>query len=265
MNGLAFGEDHDVAGEGAGVGARGEVCLGDGGAEAVGECGFAGHTAGGQEIADRSVAAAAGQAALDGEAASGAVLAGQSPGVLAQEGPGHIHGRGLDVLFANAGGGGMGPLGHITPGQFDETFGINVRGTLFTVQKALPLLHSGASVILSGSTAGSNGKLPAFSVYAASKAAIRSFARTWAAELAGRGIRVNAITPGPTETPGLLAGAATLGDQAPALLQSIAASVPLGRLATSDEIANAVLFLASHQSSFVTGTEFFADGGQNQI
>jgi NAD(P)-dependent dehydrogenase (short-subunit alcohol dehydrogenase family) len=175
------------------------------------------------------------------------------------------HGHGLDVLFANAGGGGMGPLGQITAEQFDETFGINVRGTLFTVQKALPLLNSGASVILSGSTAGSNSKLPAFSVYAASKAAIRSFARTWAAELAGRGIRVNTITPGPTETPGLLAGAATLGDQAPALLQSIAASVPLGRLATSDEIANAVLFLASHQSSFVTGIELFADGGQNQI
>ncbi|MEU6573439.1 SDR family oxidoreductase [Streptomyces sp. NPDC046805] len=175
------------------------------------------------------------------------------------------YGHGLDVLFANAGGGKMQPLGQITPEQFDETFGINVRGTLFTVQKALPLLNKGASVILCGSTSASSGEPPAVSVYAASKAAIRSFARTWAGELVARGIRVNAIAPGPTETTGLHANLAPLGDQAPGILEAIAATVPLGRLASPDEIANAVLFLASDQSSFITGTELFADGGQNQI
>jgi NAD(P)-dependent dehydrogenase (short-subunit alcohol dehydrogenase family) len=172
-------------------------------------------------------------------------------------------GRGLDVLFTNAGGGSFLPLGEITPEHFDETFGTNVRGTLFTVQKALPLLNEGASVVLAGSTAASNGT-PAFSVYAATKAAIRSFARSWAAELADRGIRVNAIAPGPTETPGLRGLAPTPG-QAPALLTAMARQVPLGRLGTPDEIAAAVLFLASDQSSFVTGSELFADGGANQI
>jgi NAD(P)-dependent dehydrogenase (short-subunit alcohol dehydrogenase family) len=175
------------------------------------------------------------------------------------------HGHGLDVLFANAGLGGLAPLGQITPEQFDETFGVNVRGTLFTVQKALPLLNNGASVILSGSTAATIGSTPAFSVYSASKAAIRSFARTFAGELVSRGIRVNTITPGPTETAGLLAGLAAAGDHGQALQQSIASSVPIGRMASPDEIAAAVLFLASDQSSFVTGAELFADGGQNQI
>ena len=172
-------------------------------------------------------------------------------------------GQGLDVVFTNAGGGSFLPLGEITPEHFDETFGTNVRGTLFTVQKALPLLNEGASVVLAGSTAASNGT-PAFSVYGATKAAIRSFARSWAAELADRGIRVNAIAPGPTETPGLR-GLAPTPDQAPALLTAMARQVPLGRLGTPDEIAAAVLFLASDQSSFITGSELFADGGANQI
>ncbi len=172
-------------------------------------------------------------------------------------------GRGLDVLFANAGGGGFVPLGQITLEQFDETFGINVRGTLFTVQKALPLLNDGASIVLSGSSAATNGT-SAFSVYAASKAAIRSFGRTWAAELAGRGIRVNTIVPGPTNTPGLSALAPD-PEQAEGLLRTIAGQVPLGRLGQPEEIANAVLFLASSESSFMTGGEIFVDGGSEQI
>ena len=172
-------------------------------------------------------------------------------------------GRGLDVVFANAGGGGFVPLGQITLEQFDETFGINVRGTLFTIQKALPLLNDGASIVLSGSSAATNGT-SAFSVYAASKAAIRSFGRTWAAELAGRGIRVNTIVPGPTNTPGLSALAPD-PEQAEGLLRTIAGQVPLGRLGEPEEIANAVLFLASSESSFMTGGEIFVDGGSEQI
>ncbi len=172
-------------------------------------------------------------------------------------------GRGLDVLFANAGGGEFAALGQITPDHFDQTFGVNVRGTLFTVQKALPILNDGASIVLAGSSAASNGT-PAFSVYAASKAAIRSFGRTWAAELAGRGIRVNTLVPGPTDTPGL-SGLAPDAEQAQGLLTAIASSVPLGRLGNPDEIANAVLFLASAESSFMTGSEIFIDGGTEQL
>ncbi|MCW2538501.1 MAG: short-chain dehydrogenase [Frankiales bacterium] len=172
-------------------------------------------------------------------------------------------GRGLDVLFVNAGGGAFATLEQLTPEGFDDTFGINVRGAVFTVQKALALLNEGASVIVTGSTAASKGN-PAFGVYAASKAALRSFTRTWAAELAGRNIRVNTIAPGPTNTPGL-SGLAPDPSQAQGLLDMLAGNVPLGRLAHSDEIANAVLFLASDQASFVTGTELFADGGEAQL
>jgi NAD(P)-dependent dehydrogenase (short-subunit alcohol dehydrogenase family) len=172
-------------------------------------------------------------------------------------------GSGLDVLFVNAGGGKFATLADLTPEGFDETFGINVRGTVFTVQKALPVLNTGASVVITGSTAASKGA-PSFGVYSASKAALRSFTRTWAAELTDRGIRVNAVIPGPTETPGL-SGLAPDPSQAPGLLTMLAGNVPLGRLGKPAEIANAVLFLASDQSSFVTGTELFVDGGEVQV
>jgi len=169
-------------------------------------------------------------------------------------------GRGLDVLFANAGGGSFTHLEQLTPDHFDRTFDINVRGTVFTVQKALAVLNDGASILLTGSTSASRG-IAAFGVYAASKAALSSFARTWAAGLSERRIRVNTVVPGPTDTPGLR-GLAPHPDQASGLLDQLAAGVPLGRLGTTDEIANAVLFLASDQSSFVTGSELFADGGE---
>ncbi len=171
-------------------------------------------------------------------------------------------GHGLDVLFANAGGGSFATLEELDAAHFDQTFAVNVRGTVFTVQKALPLLNEGASVILSGSTAATSGT-PAFGVYAATKAAIRSFGRTWAVELADRSVRVNVIVPGPTETTGLrdLAGDEA---QADGLIAQLGSGVPLGRVARPDEIANAVLFLASDQSSFVTGSELFADGGEEQ-
>jgi NAD(P)-dependent dehydrogenase (short-subunit alcohol dehydrogenase family) len=172
------------------------------------------------------------------------------------------HGRGLDVLFANAGGGSFAALAEVTPEHFDQVFSINVRGTLFTVQKALPLLNPGASVILAGSTAATSGTA-AFGVYAASKAAIRSFARTWAVELAGRGIRVNAIVPGPTDTEGLR-GLAPDGESAGELVRQLGRAVPLGRAGRPEEVASAVLFLASDQSSYVTGSELFADGGDEQ-
>ncbi|MFI6960837.1 SDR family oxidoreductase [Streptomyces sp. NPDC050149] len=172
-------------------------------------------------------------------------------------------GQGLDVLFANASVAAFAPLEQITEEHFDTLFGINVRGTLFTVQKALPLLNDGASVILNGSTNVDAGD-EAFGVYAASKAATRSFARTWANELKGRGIRVNAVTPGPTDTPGL-SGLAPDPEQAAGLRQALAAQVPLGRLGRPEEIAAAVAFLASDQSSFITGTSLYVDGGLNQI
>jgi NAD(P)-dependent dehydrogenase (short-subunit alcohol dehydrogenase family) len=172
-------------------------------------------------------------------------------------------GAGLDVLFANAGGGEFAALGEISWEHYADTFNSNVGGTLFTVQKALPLLKAGSSIVLTGSTSASNGT-PSFSVYAATKAAIRSFGRTWAAELAGRGIRVNTVVPGPTETPGLT-GLAADPAQAEAMLKAMAAGVPMNRVGHPDEIANAVLFLASDQSSFMTGAELFVDGGSEQL
>ncbi|MFF2997982.1 SDR family NAD(P)-dependent oxidoreductase [Streptomyces sp. NPDC057950] len=172
-------------------------------------------------------------------------------------------GRRIDVLFANAGGGEFGRLEEVTEEHFDQTFGVNVRGLLFTVQKALPLLDEGASVIVPGSTAAASGA-EAFGVYAATKAAVRSLARTWANELKGRGIRVNVIVPGPIDTPGI-AGLAPDAEQAGQLKDFLASQVPLGRMGRTEEVAGAVLFLASDQSSFTTGSELHVDGGLNQV
>jgi NAD(P)-dependent dehydrogenase (short-subunit alcohol dehydrogenase family) len=168
----------------------------------------------------------------------------------------------IDIVVANAGGGGGSPLEAITEERFDTIFATNVKGVLFTVQKALPLLAENASVILTGSTTATTG-MPNGSVYAASKAAVRNFARSWIVELSGQGVRINVLSPGPTRTPGLLGIAAPENQQA--LLDAMASSVPLGRIAEPEEIANAALFLASDGSSFVNGTEFFVDGGQAQI
>ncbi|MGV8920385.1 MAG: SDR family oxidoreductase [Pseudomonas sp.] len=170
----------------------------------------------------------------------------------------------IDVLFVNAGGGSMLSLENVTEEQFDDTFGRNVKGVLFTVQKALPLLSKGASVILTGSTAASGGT-PDFSVYAASKAAVRSFARNWILDLKGREIRVNTLSPGPIETPGLvnLAGPDVAHQQG--LLDHFATLIPLGRVGQPEEVAKAAVFLASDDSSFVNGSEMFVDGGIAQI
>lgn len=170
-------------------------------------------------------------------------------------------GRGLDVLFANAATASLSTLADTTGEELDRIFGVNVGGTVFTVQKALPLLNEGASVILCASTAADHGA-EAFGAYAASKAAVRSFARTWANELKGRGIRVNAVSPGSTDTPGI---DGLFGDNADAVKTQLAAGVPLGRMGAAEEIAAAVAFLASPQSSFVTGANLYADGGENQI
>ena len=169
----------------------------------------------------------------------------------------------LDVLLANAGGGEFAPLGEITGAHYDRTFDINVKGTLFTVQKALPLLRDGASVILTGSTAAVTGA-PAFSVYSASKAAIRSFARGWILDLAPRRIRVNVLAPGATSTPGLH-GLAADEEQDRRFVAAMEAATPLGRMGRPDEIAAAALFLASDESSFVNGSELFVDGGSAQV
>ncbi|MBS1787718.1 MAG: glucose 1-dehydrogenase [Acidobacteria bacterium] len=170
----------------------------------------------------------------------------------------------VDVLFANAGGGEFARLGEITEEHFDKTFGINVKGVLFTVQKALPLLPDGASVILNASIASSKG-LENFSVYSATKAAVRSFARSWTTDLKQRQIRVNVISPGPVETPALDGLAANINVQADQIKAGLIAGVPLGRMGTSDEIAKAAVFLASDDSSFVTGIELFVDGGMAQV
>lgn len=173
------------------------------------------------------------------------------------------HGR-IDVLFVNAGGGSMLPLGEITEQHYDDTFDRNVKSVLFTVQKALPLLADGASVILTGSTAGSSGTA-AFSVYSASKAAVRAFARSWILDLKDRNIRVNTISPGATRTPGLVDLAGPDAAQQQGLLDYLAAQIPLGRVGEPSEIASAALFLASSDASFVNGAELFVDGGQAQV
>lgn len=169
----------------------------------------------------------------------------------------------IDVVFANAGGGEMVPLGAITEEHYQRTFDTNVKGVLFTVQKALPLLKDGASVILTSSTTSISGT-PAFSVYSATKAAVRNFARNWILDLKDRHIRVNAISPGVTDTEGLneLFGG---GEQAVGTKEYLASLIPAGRVGQPEEIAKAVLFLASDDASFVNGVELFVDGGQAQI
>jgi NAD(P)-dependent dehydrogenase (short-subunit alcohol dehydrogenase family) len=171
-------------------------------------------------------------------------------------------GQGLDVLFANAATASFATLEQITEDDYDRIFEVNVKGTLATVQKALPLLNDGASVILNASTAAENGT-PAFGAYAASKAAVRSFARTWANELKGRGIRVNAISPGPIDTSGITE---LVGEQnAAAFKANLGADVAIGRMGRPEEVAAAVAFLASADSSYIIGTNLYIDGGENQI
>jgi NAD(P)-dependent dehydrogenase (short-subunit alcohol dehydrogenase family) len=169
----------------------------------------------------------------------------------------------IDILFANAGIGEFAPLGEISEAHFDKTFGINVKGLLFTVQKALPLFQDGGSIILNASIASSKG-FEMSTVYSATKAAIRSFARTWTVDLKQRKIRVNAISPGPIDTP-IFSSVIQNEEQIEQIKTSLVASVPLGRMGTPDEIAKAVSFLASDDSSYVTGIELFVDGGMAQI
>ncbi|KAF4408517.1 MULTISPECIES: SDR family NAD(P)-dependent oxidoreductase [Streptomyces] len=171
-------------------------------------------------------------------------------------------GRGLDVLFANAGTATLAPLAQATEEQYDRMFGINVRGTLLTVRKALPLLNDGASVILNDSIRADDGR-ETFGLYAASKAAVRSLARTWANELKGRGIRVNSVAPGAIDTPG--ADIAIGEENAAAVKAELAAGVPVGRRGRPEEVAAAVAFLASADSSFLLGTTLHVNGGENQF
>ena len=169
----------------------------------------------------------------------------------------------LDIVFANAGVAKYSPLGKITEEFYDSIFDINVKGVLFTVQKALPLLRDGASIILNASIVASKG-FSSNSVYSATKAAVRSFARTWTTDLKDRRIRVNAVSPGPIDTPGLneLLASSETGDQRKKMISN---AMPLGRLGTPDEIAKAVVFLASDDSSYITGAELFVDGGFAQV
>jgi NAD(P)-dependent dehydrogenase (short-subunit alcohol dehydrogenase family) len=167
----------------------------------------------------------------------------------------------LDILFANAGIGEFVPLGQITEAHFDRIFGVNVRGTVFTVQKALPLMREGGAIVINGSMVSVKG-MAAFSVYAATKAALRSFARTWSVDLKGSGIRINVVSPGTVITPGYSA----LGDaQIDQIKKGVAATTPLGRVGTPDEIASAVVFLTSDESSYMTGADLFVDGGAAQV
>ncbi len=165
---------------------------------------------------------------------------------------------GLDILFANAGTGAFAPLGEITPEHYDQIFDVNVKGLLFSVQKGLPLMKAGGSIILTGSTTGEMGTAQ-FSIYSATKAAVRNFARSWAQDLRGTGIRVNVLSPGPTRTDLALA---VVGEEA---FEALGALTPIGRLGDPAETAGAAAFLASDDSSFMTGSEMFVDGGLAQV
>ena len=169
----------------------------------------------------------------------------------------------LDVVFANAGVGALAPLGQITEDHFDSTYNTNVKGVVFTVQKALPLMGEGGTIILNASTASIKGN-PAFSIYSSTKAAVRNLARSWAMDLKGRGIRVNVVSPGVVPTPGY----DTLGlskEHVQGFIDAQVAAIPLGRAGTTDEVARAVVFLASEDSAFVNAVELFVDGGMTQI
>jgi NAD(P)-dependent dehydrogenase (short-subunit alcohol dehydrogenase family) len=167
-----------------------------------------------------------------------------------------VKGR-IDIILANAGFGEFAAFGKITEEHFDKLFNVNVKGALFTVQKGLPLLKDGGSIIITGSVAGSKGT-PAFGVYGATKAAVRSFVRTWTSDLKDRRIRSNVLSPGPINTP-------LMSRQPADVIARIASTVPMGRIGESEEVAKAALFLASDDSSFVTGIELFVDGGRAQI
>jgi len=169
----------------------------------------------------------------------------------------------LDVVFANAGGGSFAPLGTITEELYDQTFNTNVKGVLFTVQKALPLIPDGGSIILNASIVSIKG-VQAFSVYSATKAAVRSFARSWTTDLKDRKIRVNVVSPGPIDTP-IIDGLAESEEQRKGIRAQLTSIVPLGRMGRPDEIGKAAVFLASDDASFVAGVELFVDGGSAQV
>jgi len=211
-----------------------------------------------QDVLDSAVAEIGGDVTgIRADSASGADLDALYEQVKAQSGR-------IDVLYVAAGGGTMLPLGQITEEQVDDTFGRNVKGVIFTVQKALPLIGKGGSIILTGSTAGTEGTAN-FSVYSASKAAVRNLARSWALDLKDTGIRVNVVSPGATRTPGLVELAGDDPEAQQGLLDFLASRIPLGRVGEAEEIGKAVLFLASDDASFVNGAELFADGGQAQV
>ncbi|HWJ75654.1 MAG TPA: SDR family oxidoreductase [Kaistia sp.] len=170
----------------------------------------------------------------------------------------------IDVLFANAGGGSMLPLGRITEEHYDDIFGRNVKGVVFTVQKALPLLGVGSSIILNGSVVGIEGNAN-FSIYSASKAAVRNLARSWILDLKDKAIRVNVVSPGPIHTTGLVELVGDDKEQQQGLLDYLASTIPLGRVGEPEEIAKVALFLATDESSFVNGAEIFVDGGKAQV
>ena len=170
----------------------------------------------------------------------------------------------LDVLFVNAGGGEFAPLGQITEEHYDQTFAKNVKGLVFTVQKALPLLGKGGSIILNASIVATKG-MAAFSVYSATKAAVRNFARGWTVDLKGTGIRVNVVSPGPIDTPGLRGITDGTPEGLQQLTDALTAGVPLGRIGQPEEVAKAAVYLASDDSSFVAGFDLVVDGGFAQI